>query len=162
MFRPRSGRLNLAQRFSAGDAPKFESEAHEAGDRSGKLMQETSNKRDIATSFLKNAASGKLDEAYSHVSPNFRHHNPYFAGDAESLKAGMADAAAKFPNASLEVQRVFEDGDFVAVHSRVQHASDAPEIAVVHIFRFEGDRIAELWDVGMEAPKDSPNQNGMF
>ena len=119
-------------------------------------------KKDIAISFLKNASAGKLDEAYTLVSPNFRHHNPYFKGDAESLKAGMAEAAAKFPNTSLDVQRVFENGDLIAVHSRVQHAADTPEIAVVHIFRFEDGRIAELWDVGMEAPKDSPNENGMF
>lgn len=125
-------------------------------------MKDTSAKRDIATSFLKLAASGKLDEAYSQVSPNFRHHNPYFAGDAESLKAGMAEAHEKFPDTTLEVQHTLEEGDLFAVHSRVSHGADQPEIAVVHLFRFEGDRIAELWDVGQEKPKDSPNENGMF
>lgn len=44
-------------------------------------------------SFLRNAATDKLDEAYKHLSPNFRYHNPYFKSDQESLKAGMADAA---------------------------------------------------------------------
>jgi len=125
-------------------------------------MQSASTKKEIAVSFLKLAASGKLDEAYSKVSANFRHHNPYFKGDAESLKAGMAEAGAKFPDTTLEVQHVFEDGDLVAIHSRVRHSPDTPEIAVVHIFRFEGGGIAELWDVGQEAPKDSPNENGMF
>jgi predicted SnoaL-like aldol condensation-catalyzing enzyme len=130
------------------------------------IMQETSNqgtkRKNAAISFLKLAASGKLDEAYSNISPTFRHHNPYFAGDAESLKSGMAEAAAKFPDTTLEVQHIFQDGELVAVHSRVQHGPGEPEISVVHIFRFEGDRIAELWDVGQEAPKDSPNENGMF
>ena len=74
-------------------------------------------RRDVAIAFLTNAATGKLDEAYSHVAPNFLHHNPYFKGDAESLKAGMAQAAAMFPNTTLEVQHVFEDGDLVAVQS---------------------------------------------
>jgi predicted SnoaL-like aldol condensation-catalyzing enzyme len=116
-----------------------------------------------ATSFLKLAASGNVRDAYAnYASPTFRHHNPYFAGDAESLKAGMAEAAAKFPDTTLEVQRIFEDGELVAVHSRVQHGPDEPEIAVVHIFRFEGDWIAELWDVGQVAPADSPNKYGMF
>lgn len=124
-------------------------------------MQSTT-KKESAISFLKLASSGKLDEAYANVSPNFRHHNPHFKGDAESLKAGMAEAAAKFPNTKLEVQHVFEDDDLVAVHSHVQHAPDTAAIAVVHIFRFEGDQIAELWDVGMEVPKDSPNENGML
>jgi predicted SnoaL-like aldol condensation-catalyzing enzyme len=119
-------------------------------------------RKEIAIEFLQKAAAGKLDPAYSHVAPNFKHHNPYFPGDAKSLKAGMAEAAAKFPNTTLEVQHVFEDGDLVAVHSRVSHGPDQPEIAVVHMFRFEDDQIAELWDVGMEAPKESPNENGMF
>lgn len=125
-------------------------------------MNNSSNIKDIAVSFLKDASTGKLEEAYSRVSANFRHHNPHFKGDAESLKAGMAEAAAKFPNTRLEVQHTFENGDLVAVHSRVQHASDAAAIAVVHIFRFEGNEIAELWDVGIEVPKDSPNENGAF
>jgi len=122
----------------------------------------SSGKKDIAISFLKNAASGRLDEAYALVSPNFLHHNPHFKGDAESLKAGMAEAHKTFPNTALEVQHSWEDGDLVAVHSRVSHGPDQPDISVVHMFRFEGDQIAELWDVGMEAPKDSPNEHGMF
>ena len=118
--------------------------------------------KELATSFLQLASSGRLDEAYALVSPDFRHHNAYFAGDAESLKAGMAEAHDKFPNTSLAVQHVLETDDLVAVHSRVRHSPETPEIAVVHIFRFEGGQIAELWDVGMEAPKDSPNKNGLF
>jgi predicted SnoaL-like aldol condensation-catalyzing enzyme len=126
-------------------------------------MQQTSDRRESAISFLKLAASGKVDEAYqNYIAPNFRHHNPYFAGDAESLKAGMAAAAKKFPHAKLDVQHVLTEGHLTAVHSRMSHGADQPEIAVVHIFRFEGDKIAELWDVGMQAPEDSPNKNGMF
>ena len=120
------------------------------------------SKKELAISFLTNAATGKVDEAYSLVAPNFRHHNAYFPGDTESLKAGMADAHKQFPNTKIEVQRAVEEGDTVAVHSQVQHAPDRPTIAVVHIFRVEGDKIAELWDVGMEVPKDSPNENGVF
>ena len=120
------------------------------------------SRKDVAISFLNNAASGKLDEAYDRVSPNFRHHNPHFKGDAESLKAGMSEAHQQFPNTVFEVQQTVAEGDLVAVHSRVRHAPDRPDIAVVHIFRFEGDSIAELWDVGIEVPKDSPNENGAF
>ena len=119
-------------------------------------------RKQAAVSFLTLAASGKLDEVYSKVSSKFRHHNAYFPGDAESLKAGMADAHKQFPNTKIEIQRAIAEGDLVAVHSRVQHAPDTAAIAVVHIFRFEGDEIAELWDVGMEVPKDSPNENGVF
>ena len=34
--------------------------------------------------------------------------------------------------------------------------------AAVHIFRFQGDRVIELWDVGQPVPENSPNENGMF
>lgn len=126
-------------------------------------LKKASTRKQAAISFLKLAASGNVNDAYgNYVSTNFRHHNPYFPGDAESLKAGMAEAAAKFPNTTLEVQHAWEEGDLVAVHSRVQHEPSQPQIAVVHIFRFEDDRIAELWDVGQEAPANSPNENGMF
>jgi predicted SnoaL-like aldol condensation-catalyzing enzyme len=36
------------------------------------------------------------------------------------------------------------------------------EIAVVHIFRFSGDKIVELWDLGQPIEKNSPNENGLF
>ena len=135
-----------------------------AESRSMQTGTSPSTRKQVATSFLKLAASGNVDEAYDkrHVSPNFRHHNPFFPGDAASLKAGMAEAAQRFPHRSLEVQHVLEDGDVVAVHSRVQHGTDEPAVAVVHLFRFEGDQIVELWDIGQAAPEDSPNQNGMF
>jgi hypothetical protein len=32
----------------------------------------------------------------------------------------------------------------------------------VHIFRFQNDLIAELWDIGQAVPENSPNQFGMF
>src|SRR5260221_12955325 len=118
------------------------------------------SRKESAISFLKLAASGNLHDAYAnYISPTFRHHNPYFAGDAESLKKGMAEAAAEFPDTTLEVQHVLEEGDLVAVHSRVQHGPDEPENAVVHIMRFVEDRILEPWDVGVPGPEDSPNNN---
>ena len=120
------------------------------------------SQKDIAISFLTCASAGRLDEAYSLVSPKFRHHNAYFKGDAQSLKAGMDDAHKQFPDTKLDVQHVLADGDMVAVHSKVQHAPERPAIAVVHIFRLEAGKIAELWDVAMEVPEDSPNENGVF
>ena len=114
-------------------------------------------------SFLQLAASGRAQYAFArHVSPNFRHHNPYFAGDAQSLMTAMDENARQNPDKRLDVLRALEDGDLVAVHSRVQHKANDRGAAVVHVFRFEGDRIAELWDVGQPVPEESPNGNGMF
>ena len=127
-------------------------------------MKQTSGNRDIALAFLNQVISGRISEAFEKyvAREGFRHHNPYFRGDRESLKSAMMEADRSFPESRLEVKHVFEDGDLVAVHSRVQHSAETPEIAVVHIFRIEGQKILELWDVGVQMPKDSPNENGLF
>jgi len=119
--------------------------------------------KERALSFLRLASSGKVREAWDElVGSGFRHHNPYFKGDAGALIAAMEENAAKFPSKIFEVQRALEEGDLVAVHSRVRLQADQPGVAVVHIFRFENDRIVELWDVGQPVPDASPNENGMF
>ena len=119
--------------------------------------------KDAAISFLRLATSGKAREAFQKcVGPNFRHHNPFFRGDADSLRIAMEENAAKNPKKALEVQHALEDGDLVAVHSHVRQNPDDRGAAVVHIFRFQGDRVVELWDMGQPVPENSPNENGMF
>ena len=120
------------------------------------------SRKDIAGLFLQRAAFGSVDEAFAMVTPGFRHHNPNFAAGADALKVAMAQNAIKLPDKRLDVQRVLEDGDFVAIHSRIVLQREHPGISVVHVFRFEGDRIAELWDIGQEVPAESPNTDGMF
>lgn len=122
------------------------------------------SKKDIAESFLKLASSGRVREAYEkYVHPDFKHHNPYFKGDRESLLVAMEESAATTPNKSFEVVRVLEDGDIVATHSRLRRTvANALEVAVVHIFRFKDEKIIEEWEAGGEIPKDSPNENGIF
>ena len=119
--------------------------------------------KEIATTFLRLASSGKVSEAFSsYGAPNFRHHNPYFKGDAKSLAIGMQENAKENPDKVFEVQHIVEEQDLVAVHSRLRLKPNSFEVAVFHLFRFENDKIAELWDVGQQVPSDSINENGMF
>ena len=120
-------------------------------------------RKEVAVSFLRHAASGRVREVYEkHVSNDFRHHNPFFAGDAQALMAGMEENARQNPDNRLDVLHALEDGDLVAVHARVQHTPEDRGAALVHLFRFEGDRIVELWDIGQPVPAESVNTNGMF
>ena len=120
-------------------------------------------RKETALSFLRSASSGDVDRAYGEfVAENFRHHNPHFAAETDALARAQKENAEKYPKKTLDVQRALEDGDLVAVHSRVQLDPAEPEIAVVHLFRFEDGRIAELWDVASPVPEDSPNENGTF
>ena len=90
------------------------------------------NRKDVAVSFLRQAASGRVREAYdTHVSDSFRHYNPFFAGDARALMTGMEENAREHPDKHLDVLHALEDGDLVAVHSRVSHAPDDRGTALV-------------------------------
>jgi predicted SnoaL-like aldol condensation-catalyzing enzyme len=62
----------------------------------------------------------------------------------------------------VEILRALEDGDLVALHSRVRQAPGPRGAALAHIFRFEGERFVELWDIGQPVPETSPNEYGMF
>ena len=120
-------------------------------------------RKDVAITFLQLAAIGRVREAYDQfVDAGFRHHNPYFEGGADALMKGMEENARQNPDNRLDVLRSLEDGDLVAVHSRVRHKPGDLGVVVVHIFRFAGDRIVEMWDVAQEVPASSPNTNGMF
>ena len=119
--------------------------------------------KDRAVSFLRLAGSGKVRDAYErYVGLGFRHHNAFFPGDRESLMRAMEENAAKNPDKVLDVKLALQDGNYVAVHSHVRQNARDRGAAVVHIFRFEDDRIVELWDQGQAIPQDSPNEHGMF
>jgi predicted SnoaL-like aldol condensation-catalyzing enzyme len=119
--------------------------------------------REIAIDFLMLASSGRAQDAWKrYCTPDFIHHNPWFPGDGESLIAAMDENAKANPDKQLVVQRTIVEGPLVMVHSSVQHGPTDRGAATVHIFRVEGGRIRELWDVGQEIPADSPNQYGMF
>ena len=121
------------------------------------------SRKDIALSFLELAVTGRAREAYEkHAGPGFKHHNPHFDAAPRALIDAMDANARQFPKKRLDAKLSLEDGDMVAVLSHVRHTLDESGFAVVHIFRFDGDRIAELWDLAQEVPEQSPNANGMF
>ena len=120
------------------------------------------SKKEAAIEFLRLASSGKVREAYDKfVSPKFRHHNPYFKGDRESLLKGMEGDVRQFPDKTYKALHALEDGDLVAVHGKVTLTPNS-QSSVIHIFRFEGGKISESWEASQQVLKDSPNENGMF
>ncbi len=122
-----------------------------------------SSPKEAAVFFLNLVIAGKIAEAYqTYVSSKMRHHNAYYPGDALSLQKGMEENHAKFPNKIFEIKHILGDGDFIAVHSHLRFNPNEPGLIVVHLFRFEKDKIVEFWDGAQPIPQDSPNQNGMF
>ncbi len=120
-------------------------------------------KKEIAEDFLRLASKGEAQKAFQlYVGNNFKHHNAYFKGDEHTLMTAMDENAVKNPNKIFEIKKILEDGDLVSTYSRVQMTQGNLTIAVAHIFRFENNKIVELWDIGQAAPAETVNENGMF
>ena len=119
------------------------------------------NNKDIATSFLKNASEGNVREAFDkYVHRDFKHHNVYFHGDRESFMRAMEENRRQFQDKRYETLHALEEGDLVAVHGKVVLT---PKVyGVIHIFRFQDNKIIESWEASQEALKESPNVNGLF
>ena len=123
----------------------------------------TKSQKEIAKEFLTLCAKGKSQEAFDlYAAKNFKHHNAFFKGDSKTLMLAMEENAKNNPNKILEIKHALEDKNLVAVRSHVRQNPKDLGAAVIHIFRFEKDKIIELWDFGQQVPQNMINENGMF
>ncbi|MBK9637013.1 MAG: nuclear transport factor 2 family protein [Bacteroidetes bacterium] len=119
--------------------------------------------KEIAKQFLMNAAKGNARiyfDQYLHT--NFKHHNVYFKGDAQTLLLATEENAKNNPDKTFEIKRILQDGELVAVHSHATLKKDDPGFALIHIFQFKEGKIIEMWDFGQAVPPVMVNENGMF
>lgn len=70
-------------------------------------------------------------------------HNPTIPQGREALQALVSDLS---PNVYYEPGQMIAEGDFVAIHGRIRGWAETPQV-VVDIFRVEGGKLAEHWDV---------------
>ncbi|MFF4254181.1 nuclear transport factor 2 family protein [Streptomyces sp. NPDC001663] len=96
------------------------------------------------------------------VRPDYIQHNPLAPDGAETLKNLAVSVHKQFPDAEYDIKRVISEGDLVLVHSNVVLTPGTRGSAVFDIFRFQGGKIAEHWDVGQTVPEKSANGNDMF
>jgi predicted SnoaL-like aldol condensation-catalyzing enzyme len=129
----------------------------------GQVENHVDSLKQAALQFLKLIETGDIDKAYQrYAAPNGRHHNPYFRSGFPALQKGMQENHDQFPDMRLTVKNVIGDGDLVTIHSHVVQRPGDAGLAAVHIFRFQGDKIVEFWDVGEPVPSDHSNEDGMF
>ena len=116
-----------------------------------------------AVKFLKLVVAGKIDEAYKkYVDMDGVHHNAYVQAGFPALQKAMKENHLEFPRKKYKLKNILCEGDLVAAHSSIKLGPKGPDLAVVHIMRFEKGKIAEFWDCGQQLPKKSPNRDGAF
>jgi predicted SnoaL-like aldol condensation-catalyzing enzyme len=103
--------------------------------------------------------SSRVDD---YIRPDYIQHSSLAAPGVQSLKDWLDARKADSPDAVQTIHRSFADGDHVIVHVHVSRWPGDLGFAVVDIFRIEGGKIAEHWDVLQEVPTDTVNPNSMF
>ena len=120
------------------------------------------NKRTVLAFY--DAALNRLniDEAAAYFGPHFSNHNPRSRDGVEGFRALFQDLKKQFPGVRADIKRAFADGEFVILHVHVKLQPEELGLAIVEIFRLEGGKIVEHWDVRQPVPETSANTNGMF
>ncbi|MFJ2112820.1 MULTISPECIES: nuclear transport factor 2 family protein [unclassified Streptomyces] len=92
----------------------------------------------------------------------YQQHNPTIPNGIPGVKAGLGSYFAQFPELKVEPKRVIAEGDLVAVHSNYIPAPGQRGQAIIDLFRVQGGKIVEHWDVVQDVPEKSANDNTMF
>ena len=130
--------------------------------RAADTAQDEANKK-VVLDFYEKAINQKDFEAASkHFGNRYVQHNPVAADGPEGLKAFLGFLKEKFPQSRSEIKRVFADGDYVILHVHAVREPGTRGSAIVDIFKLEGGKIVEHWDVIQPIPEKAANNNGMF
>lgn len=90
----------------------------------------------------------------------FIQHNPHLDNGLEALAGFLPHLFDNMmPEGTWEVKRVIAENDMVVVHSLAKASPDALGMAVVDIFKVEGDKIVEHWDVTTDVPESTVSGN---
>lgn len=95
---------------------------------------------DAMTSLFQDRDVSAVDRLYA---PDYRQHNPSIPQGRDALRS-LVGGLSK--DVYYEPGLVIAEGDFVAIHGRIRGWAAAPQV-VVDIFRIEGGKLAEHWDV---------------
>ena len=127
----------------------------------GNSPKEEANKK-LVTEFYERVLNQKdLDAIDKYVGP-YRQHNPMAGDGPEGLKGYIAYLRKNTPQSHSEIRKVFADGDFVILHVHAVPAPGARGLAIIDIFKVDGGKLVEHWDVIQEIPEKPANGNTMF
>ena len=160
LYRLRSGLVvehwDVIQPIAPGTDPLASLGTYSASD-------ETAKNRVVMRHFVETLYRDKqVASAYQNfVAPNFTEHSP---GRPAGRDAAIAALVPMFSSASASftVEHVLVDGNFAAVHYRGRIDTQGAGAAVAEIFRLQGGKIVEHWDVFQPIPQSSKNAHPMF
>jgi predicted SnoaL-like aldol condensation-catalyzing enzyme len=120
-------------------------------------------KKEIVLAFYETALNQRnADDALQYVGGHYRQHNPLVEDEYPGLRKYLAWIEENFPRSHSKIINAFADGDYVLLHVNRIRTPGTRGDAIVDIFRLEGEKIAEHWDVIQPIPETAANPNTMF
>lgn len=115
--------------------------------------------RDVYEKVLIPMDSSRVDDF---ISPDYIQHSSLAEPGVDALKAWLDMVRVESPDAQQTLHRLFADGDHVTTHVHVVRWPGDLGLAVCDIFRCEGGKVVEHWDVIQEISESPVNPNSMF
>jgi len=102
----------------------------------------------------------KVAEAFNtYVAKNYIQHSPMLGDGTEEVISALAPKFAN-PEAHFTVRRILVDGDYAV--AMIHADTSGQQGAVVDIYRLEGGKIVEHWDVGARFPDHPKSAHPLF
>ena len=137
--------------------------------KSESISQKEISHKNIVVEYFKLLGLGEFKEGLHFFAADCKTHNPYVSGGMKALTDAMIAAnkgmASQHSEPEFAVKHVLADGDFVAVHTQLLNSKSKPDeggLRQVHLFRFEGEKIVEYWDISQQVLPNMPNASGAF
>jgi predicted SnoaL-like aldol condensation-catalyzing enzyme len=132
----------------------------------GDQTQVELNKKNVVEFCDKAFNQKDFEAAKVYFGPQFIDHNPAASGDGtkdvEGFKRFLDFLRDKFPQSHFEIKRVIAVDDYVIVHSHGVRELGTRGRAIVDIFRLEGGKVVEHWDVVRDIPENPRNPHAFF
>lgn len=94
------------------------------------------------------------------VAEDYIQHNPTIP-DGRAAAIEMLTPKFSTPGARFAIERILVDGDHALIHVKAMFPGN-PVAAVADIYRIEGGRVVEHWDVLQRMPDEVANDHPMF
>lgn len=114
----------------------------------------------LTTTAFAEFAAGNINVLFDVLAEDFVEHSPGNPSGRDAFIEHIRTAPVS--RAKLDLKRVIADDDHVVMHY-LMTGDDSPNgTAVVDIWRLEGGKIVEHWDVLQPVPDPVDTPNGMF
>jgi len=104
----------------------------------------------------------QYERAGEFLDDNYIQHKPEVEDGPEGVLNFIRWVYEQSPQHRARIVRSFVEDDYVILHVHIIDGAEAPNIAVMDIFRVENGKLMEHWDVASPVPETARNPNGVF